>query len=101
MSDSINDAINAALDQFDTRPMHISAFAYQGHSEDHRVLNWTLTVGYLTDGREAQGATLQEAVEAAKALPPAEDPVSRQIRELREQKAKLDEQIAKLEGGAA
>lgn len=101
MSDSINNAINAALSQFDTRPMHISAFAYQGHHDGHRVLNWTITLGYCTDGREAQGATLQEAIDAAKALPPAEDPVSRQIRELREQKARLDEQIAKLEGGAA
>jgi hypothetical protein len=100
MSDSINDAINAALSQFEIRPIHMSAFVFRGHGEDHKTIRWTITLGYLSDRREAHGKTLDEAVEAAKALPPAEDPVSRQIRELREQKAKLDEQIAMLDGGA-
>jgi hypothetical protein len=101
MNNTINDAINAALSQFDVRPIHLSAFVYRGHGENHKTIKWTITLGYLQDRREAHGKTLDEAVEAAKALPPAEDPITRQILELREQKAKLDEQIAKLEGGAA
>jgi len=101
MSDSINDAINAALSQFEICPIHLSAFVYRGHGQDHKTINWTITLGYLQDRREAHGKTLDEAVEAAKALPPAEDRITRQIRELREQKAKLDDEISKLEGGAA